>query len=147
MKDNGVVLSTKEGMAQVEVKCFRETCQKCPVRSLCIGQNQSKGILTVRNPLNAFPGDEVSIEIHEEIYNKKMILVFGSLLFASLLGMGAGHICSLLLSYSSSVLSPIGLLLGLILAGIGLFHYFRKRNKNYLYPVIRDIIKKGDFNG
>jgi positive regulator of sigma E activity len=147
MKNNGVVLSTKEGMAQVEVKCFREACQKCSVRTICIGQDQSKGILTVRNPLNAFPGDEVSIEIPEEIYNKKMILLFGSLLFASLLGMGAGYFCSLLLSYPSSVLIPVGLLLGLILAGIGLFCYFHKRNNNYLYPVIRDIIKKGDFNG
>jgi len=147
MKDNGIVVSTKDDMAQVEVKCFMDACKECSVRSLCIGQDHPKGILTVRNSLNARPGDEVSIEIPEETYNKKMILLFGSLISASLLGMGAGHFSSLLLSYPSSVLSPIGLLLGLILAGTGLFYYFRKRNKSYLYPVIRDIIKKGDFNG
>jgi hypothetical protein len=147
MKDNGLVVSTKEDMAQVEVKCFIEACQKCSVRGLCIGQDQSKGTLTVHNPLNAHPGDEVSFEIPEEIYNKKMILLFGSLLSGSLLGMGVGYGSSLYLSYSSSVLSVGGLLLGLILAGTGLFYHFRKKNKNYLYPVIRDIIKKGDFNG
>lgn len=147
MRDNGLVVSVKEDMAQVEVKCFIEACQKCSVRGLCIGQDSSKGMLTVRNPLNARPGDEVSIEIPEEIYNKKMILMFGFLLSASLLGMGAGHLFSLFLSLSSSVWSLIGFLFGLILAGAGFFCSFRKKNKGYLYPVIRDIIKKGDCNG
>lgn len=147
MKDNGLVVGTEKEMAQVEVKCFIETCERCSTRGLCIGQDQSKGILTVRNPLNALPGDEVSIEIPEEAYNKKLILLFGSLLSASLLGMGVGSLSSFLLPYSSEALSLIGLFLGLISAGTGLFYYFRKRNKRYLYPVIRDIIKKGDCYG
>ena len=147
MNDNGVVVSIKENMAQVEVKCFIEACHKCPVRGICIGQDQSKGTLTVRNPLNARPGDEVSFEIPEEIYNKKMILLFGTLISASLLGMGAGYLSSLFFASSSPTLSVVGLFLGLILAGTGLFFHFRQENKNYLYPVIKDIIKKGDING
>lgn len=131
-------------MAQVEVECIIEACQKCLAINLCAAKSQSKGILTVLNPLKAQAGDRVTVEIPETNYNKKLILLFGSLLFGSLLGMGTGYLCSLLLSYPSSVLGPLGLLFGLVLAGALLTCYFRKINKTQLYPVIKDIIKKGD---
>jgi len=147
MRDKGLVINTKEDLAQVEVFCFIESCHKCSARSLCIGQDQSKGILSVKNPLKATPGDEVNIEIPDSKYNKALILLFSSLLLASLLGMGAGYFLSPLLLLSSSAGSLLGLLFALTAAVIILFRYFQKNNKNFLYPVIISIIKKGDHHG
>jgi len=143
MNDTGLVVSTKEGMAQVEIECLK-ACHHCPARSLCIGQNTSKGILSAMNPLNARPGDEVTIEVPESNYSKALILLFGVLLAASLIGMGAGIFLSYLLKSSSSYASIFGLFLGLFLGGMGLFFYFNRKNKDHLYPVISNIAKKGD---
>ncbi len=147
MKDNGIVISTNKEFAQVEVKCLLESCQNCRARSLCIGQDQSRGMIAVRNPLSALPGDKVQIEIPERQYNKALILLFGSLLTAALLGMALGFLSSSLLPLSSSQASLLGLLLGIILAILWLFRFFRKKNKEILYPVIINITKKGDRHG
>ncbi len=141
MKDKGRVVSTKDDQAQVEVVCLTDSCQKCSARNLCAGNNQSKGLLTVKNPLNACAGDEVEIEIPDTKYNMALILLFGSLLAASLLGMGAGYVLSPLLPLSSQETSFFGLLLFLVIAGILLWRHFHKKNKAHLYPVIIDIIK------
>lgn len=141
-----MVVSTEEDMAQVEVQCLIDSCHKCSARSLCFGQDQSKGLLAVRNPLKACSGDEVEIEIPDKSYNKALILLFGSLLLASLLGLGAGFLLSPFLPLSSSGSSLLALLLALVTAGIIISRHFRKRNKNYFYPVIIDIIKKGNGN-
>jgi positive regulator of sigma E activity len=143
MRDKGLVVSTKEDMAQVEVQCFSELCKKCSARSLCIGQNQSKGLLLSKNPLRAYPGDEVEVEIPDTKYSKSLILLFGSLLVASLLGIGLGSLLSPLLALSSSGASLVGLLSALLIAGFFLSRYFRAKNKESLYPVIIDIINKG----
>jgi positive regulator of sigma E activity len=143
MRDKGLVVKTKEDMAQVEVQCLIESCQGCPARSLCTGQSQSKGLLMVRNPLQACPGDEVEVEIPETKYSKALILLFGSLLIASLLGMGLGSLLAPLLSFSPSVTSLLGLLLALIITGVILSRYFRAKNKASLYPVIIAVMKKG----
>lgn len=142
MKDKGFVLSTKGDLAQVEVMCLIDSCQKCSVRSFCKGENQSKGLLTVKNLLNACSGDEVEIEIPDTKYSAALILIFGSLLISSLLGMGAGYLLSPLLPLSSQETSLFGLLFALIIAGIIIYRHFRKKNKGQLYPVITDIIKK-----
>lgn len=147
MKDNGIVISTKEEFAQVEVNCFVESCQNCRASSLCVGQSKSKGQISVKNPLMAHPGDEVKIEIPETKYNRILILLFGILLLSALLGMAAGYLFSSLLPLSSATSSLLGFLLGIILAGFWLFRFFRKKNKGNLYPVITDIVKKGDNNG
>ena len=143
MRDKGIVITTEEDIAQVEVECFIESCQSCSAKSLCIGQNQSKGILTARNPLRASPGDEVEIEIPESKYSRALILLFGSLLVASLLGIGLGSLLSPLLPLSSSASSLLGLLFALIIAGLILFRYFRAKNKASLYPVIMGIARSG----
>ncbi len=144
MRDKGIVVKTEEDIAQVEVECFIESCQKCSAKSLCIGQNQSRGLLKVRNPLRASAGDEVEIEIPDTKYSRALIFLFGSLLVASLLGLGLGSLLSPLLPFSSSVSSLLGLLLALVIAGFFLFRYFRAKNKASLYPVIIDIAKKGN---
>lgn len=147
MKDKGSVVTTKEDLAQVEVQCLIESCQNCTAQSLCVGQNQAKGLLMVKNPLNARAGDEVEIEIPETKYSRALILLFGSLLAASLFGAGGGYVLSSLLSLSPSGISLLGFLLALALAGACLSRYFCKRNKAHLYPEIINIIRKGDCHG
>ncbi len=141
MKDKGWVVSTKDDLAQIEVACLTDSCQKCAARNICAGNNQSKGLLTVKNPLNACSGDEVEVEIPDTKYNMALILLFGSLLVASLLGMGVGYVLSPLLPLSSQETSFFGLLLFLIIAGITLWRHFHKKDNAHLYPVIIDIIK------
>jgi positive regulator of sigma E activity len=97
--------------------------------------------------LHACPGDEVEIEIPDTKYSKALILLFGSLLVASLLGIGLGSLLSPLLPFTSSVSSLLGLLFALIIAGIVLFRYFRAKNKPSLYPVIINIMKKREGRG
>lgn len=147
MKDNGIVFSTKEDIAQVEVNCLLESCQDCSARTFCTGKAPSRRLLAVKNPLRAMPGDEVEIEVPDRDYHKVLILLFGSLLIAALLGMGAGYFFSSFLPLSPSQSSFLGLLLALSIAGWGLFRFFRKKNKEGLYPIIIDIIKKGDKHG
>jgi positive regulator of sigma E activity len=147
MRDKGIVVNIKADMAQVEVRCFTDLCQKCSARSLCIGQNQSKGILMVRNPLRASPGDEVEVEVPDTKYSRYLILLFGSLLVASLVGIGLGSLLSPLLPLSSSAASLLGLVSALIITCVFLSRYFRAKNKASIYPVIIEIIKKGGRNG
>jgi len=148
MTDSGVVISTTEGFAKVEVECLIESCHKCAARNLCGPQKQtSTGYLTVKNPLQAAPGDLVRIKIPETQYNKALILIFGTLLLGCIAGTSGGYFLSSILSLASSVLSFLGLLLGILITGIWLFLYFRKKNKERLYPIIIDILKKGDSHG
>ena len=146
MKDNGLVLSAQNNLAEVEVQCFT-ACLDCSAQSLCIGQGQSKGHVSAKNPLHALPGDTVSLEIPETMYNKSMILVFGTFLSASLLGMAAGYFSAPALSLFPPASGILGLCLGLIAAGFWLFRFFRKKNNERLFPVITAIINKGGHHG
>ena len=146
MTDNGLVIAAEKDFAEVEVSCF-DGCQDCTARSLCVGNKQAKGRLSVRNPLRALPGDEVKIHIPEARYNQALIHLFGGLLFALLLGMAGGYAWSLLFALPPLLPSCIGLVAGLILGGIILTRLFRQKNKEHLYPVIIDIIKKGECYG
>ncbi len=147
MKDKGFVVTTKNDLAQVEVQCLIESCGSCPARSLCTGQDKSKALLEAQNPLKASVGDEVEIEIPETKYNQALILLFGTLLVAALLGMGAGYLISPLVPLSSSAASLLGLILAVLGTGLVLFKYFKRKNKMHMYPVIINILKKGDCHG
>ena len=146
MTDSGRVVTSDNDLAEVEVDCF-EGCHDCSARSLCIGNKQNKGRLSVRNPLHAKPGDEVRIRIPEVQYNQALILLFGGLLGAILLGMGCGYVISLVFAVPVTHASLAGLAGGLLIGGIILSRIFRRKNKEHLYPVIIDIIKKGDCYG
>ena len=146
MTDSGLVITTRKNIAEVEVNCF-DGCHDCTARSLCIGNKQNKGRLSVKNPLDAMPGDEVKIQIPEDRYSQALTILFGGLLLALLLGMGGGYLISLLFTFPSSLASFIGLAAGLIFGGLVLSRVFRRKNKEQLYPVIVDIIKKGDCYG
>lgn len=144
MKDKGLVASTQEDLARVEVQCFIESCHDCSARSLCLGQDKKKGLIVARNPLDAQAGDEVEVDIPESKFNQALILLFGTLLSAAILGMGAGYALSLFLSLSPSVASFLGLLLGVLIAGVWLFRYFHKSRRLRLYPKITRILKRGE---
>jgi positive regulator of sigma E activity len=147
MKEMAVVCSSQKDFAQVRVELKEEICPTCSARLLCIGQQEEKGTITVLNPLSAQSGDEVKIEIPEGDYSKELIRLFGVLLIASLSGLALGYLCALFLSLPPSAFSLVGFLLGLLSGGFILFRYFRQTKKNKLYPVITDIIKKGDSYG
>lgn len=147
MRDKGLVVSTQGDLARVEVQCFIESCQDCSARSLCAGQDIKKGLLVARNPLEAQAGDEVEVDIPETQYNHALILLFGILLAAAILGMGAGYVLSLFLSLSSSLASFSGLILALIIAGGWLFRHFHKDRWFRLYPKITNILKRGGLHG
>lgn len=146
MTDNGLVISAARDIAEVEVNCF-DGCHECSASSLCIGNKKNKGRLSVKNPLHALPGDEVKIQIPEAQYSQALILLFGGLLLATLLGMGGGYMLSLFFSLSPSLASFVGIAAGLIIGGWILALIFQRKNKEQLYPVIIDIIKKGDCYG
>lgn len=143
MKDKGLVASTQDDLAQVEVQCFIESCHDCSARSLCLGPDKKKGLIVARNPLEAQTGDEVEVDIPESKFNQALILLFGTLLAAAILGMGAGYVLSLFLSFSPSVASFSGLLLGVFISGVCLFRYFHKSHRLRLYPKITRILKRG----
>lgn len=147
MKDRGIVISTHSDLADVKVECLVEACSTCSARSICANLGPSKGCLTVKNPLRASVGDEVEIEIPEHRYNRALILIFCSLVLASLSGIGIGSLFSLLFSLSPQTPVIIGFFLALVSTGAWLFRHFRKKNREFLYPVIINIIHKGDSYG
>jgi len=146
MKDKGIVISTRRAQAQVKVACL-EACDDCAVHSLCIGNQQDKGLVSVQNALQAQPGDEVLIEVPDGFYNKALILLFGGMLGAGLLGMMAGYMLAASLSWSANQAALIGFFLGIGTAAFVLFRYFRRSDNTRLYPIIIDITKKGDCHG
>jgi len=146
MKDTAFVISAQKDLAQVRVTS-ELICHQCSAQVFCQKQKGENGCLTVLNPLNAEPGDEVRIEVPEGNYHRDVILLFGVLLAASLFGLGLGSLCASLFRFPTSEGGFLGLLLGLILAAFGLFHYFRSQKRKDLYPVITDIMKKGDSHG
>ncbi len=146
MTDKGLVISTEKGIAQVEVSCF-EGCQNCTVRSLCIGNKQNMGRLSVKNPLQAKPGDEVKVEIPETRYSQALSQLFGGLLAAVLIGLGGGYLIALFCFIPLFLTCLIGVTAGLAFGALILSIVFRRKNENQLYPVIIDILKKGEQNG
>ena len=146
MTDSGKVIKARNSFADVEVRCLT-ACHSCSAKILCIGQGQATGLLTVKNPLNAQSGDTVLLEIPDPMYSKSLILVFGTLLLAVLSGLIGGHVLSPLLPLSSPAASILGLFIGLLISGLWLFRYFRKKNNDKLLPVITKIIDNGGPHG
>jgi len=144
MKNNALVVNSKNGFAKVKLESL-QPCHKCSARNICEGFKKSNGFLHVRNPINARPGDKVQIEVPEAAYNKALIRIFGSLIAAGISGMIAGYLVSTLLSFNHPALTIIGLFAGLIPAAIWNLCSYKK--KEFLYPLITDIIKKGGYNG
>jgi positive regulator of sigma E activity len=145
MKDKGIVISTDEDFARVEVDCL-SACNTCTASSLCIKKDQDTGLLSVRNALRALPGDAVTIDVPDSRYSKALIWLFSVLLGGCLIGMALGYLTSILIPLGPSESSLTGLLLGMLLAGFWLSRRFRKINSAYLYPVITEIKNKGEYH-
>jgi positive regulator of sigma E activity len=143
MKDNGIVIALQGPLARVRVDCA-QACLDCSASSLCKGVAQNEGLLSVRNPLNAAPGDEVLIQVPEERYHRILIKMFGSLLAAGLIGLGAGYGLAGLLSLEESLSAILGFFLGLGLAVPVVIRSLKKVSARTLYPSIIDITRKGE---
>ena len=146
MRDRGTVVLAQGPLAQVRVECA-QVCEDCSASRLCKGSSREEGILSVRNKLNAHPGDEVVIDVPEGRYNRVLIIMFSGLLAASLLGTLGGYGLSGPLSLDAALSGPIGFFVGLALAVPGLILYLRKHNEHHLFPSIIDIIQKGERHG
>jgi len=146
MKDNGTVVSTQEGFARVRVDCL-DACAGCPAHSICLKNSPSKAVLSVRNPLRACPGDTVQIEIREGNYSRALIHLFGVLLAGCLAGLGAGYLISIWTSLGPSLSGASGVVSGLLLAGSWIYRFFRRTDRESLYPVITAITQKGECHG
>jgi len=118
MKDKGIVISTDEDFARVEVDCL-SACNACAARVLCLKKDQDKGLLSVRNALRASPGDTVTIDVPDSTYSQTLIWLFSFLLGGCLIGMALGYLASTLIPLGPSESSVIGLLLGVLVAGSG----------------------------
>jgi hypothetical protein len=57
--------------------------------------------------------------------------------------MGGGYLLAAILAFPPYPSSFIGLACGLAIGSVVLARIFRKKNKEQLYPVIIDIIRKG----
>lgn len=143
MKDNGIVIALHGPMAQVRVDCS-QACLDCSASSLCKGATQKEGLLSVRNPLNAVPGDEVQIHVPEERYHRVLIKLFGGLLAAAVIGSGTGYGLAGPLPLEESLSSLVGFFLGLGLAVPVVIHSLKKASAHALYPSIIDITRKGE---
>jgi positive regulator of sigma E activity len=146
MKDKGIVLSTRDELAEVEVSCL-DGCQDCSARSLCGSDKDKKGSLKALNPVGAHSGDIVSLDIPDSVYSRQLIRLFGGLLAGAVSGAFLGYILSPYIPISSDIAALFGLFSGGAAAGWMLFHHLR-RDSRYIYPVITGIIpQKGDSNG
>ena len=141
-----MVVSTGTDFARVRVDCL-SGCKDCTAHSLCIGEKNKSGILSVRNSVGAHQGDRVTISVPEEDYSRSLSIIFGSLLLAVLAGGGAGYALGPQLSLAPSVSGALGLLNAVLITGWGLSRYFRGANHTRLYPVITEIIQKELFDG
>lgn len=146
MKDSGIVISTQGDLAQVKVSCL-SACQDCSASALCSHHSQAEGLLSVKNHVRACTGDEVQIDVPEENYNRALILLFGVLLGAALMGALCGYLIAGWLSLPSSQGGLLGFFFAIGAAAIWLTKFFRKTNAINLYPRITGIIQKGDCHG
>jgi positive regulator of sigma E activity len=147
MKDSGFVVSAQADLAEVEVHCLVDACNHCSAKRLCRSGRPSKGRLMAKNPLHASVGDEVEIDIPENLYNRALIIIFSTLLLGSLLGILIGYLASAFLPLDSQQLIIIGFVIALFASVVGLAFYFRRKNRHFLYPVITSILHKGGNHG
>lgn len=145
MIDNGIIVAADEEKARVKVGS-RSACCSCSARMFCLGDKGEDGTLLALNPLHARPGDEVTIDIPEEVYNKVAVRLFGGMLLAALLGLGLGSLASSLVHLPASEAGFVGLLLGLAAGGFALFRSFRRSSWQKTYPVISAVLNKGDIH-
>ncbi|MCJ7679560.1 MAG: SoxR reducing system RseC family protein [Candidatus Aminicenantes bacterium] len=142
MTDKGTVVETFEGMAKVEVLCL-SACRDCSAHALCVGHQDSRGLISARNPIRAAVGDEVGLSIPESSYNRALILLFGGLLAAILLGLTGGYLLGRAGKIPAETASVLGLFLGLFGGLAGFVPVFKKWNTNKLFPVITENYGKG----
>lgn len=148
MRDIGHVIQIKDGTAEVEISSPGSHCEHCSAKSICLSSSSGdKKILTVQNPVNAQVGDRVEIEIPEAKYQSTLIFIFGSLLLAILIGSAFGYGFSILVSLSPALTTFVSLLIFLTFAAFWVKIKLKKKNQAFLWPIIVNIVAKGETNG
>jgi len=115
--------------------------------SLCAGNKDRNGLLAVRNPLGAGPGDEVEIEVPEASYATELAKIFGFLLIAAFAGMALAYVASPLRGLTPGENGFFGLLAGLLLCGFYIHHRHHHGRESVRWPVIIRILGKGEIHG
>ncbi len=115
---------------------FTAGCEKCELKSLCIGNK--KGTLLALNEAGAKEGDLVEFEIKLTALNITLMLLAGAGMVALLLGVIVGYY----LNPFSIDPALSGGLLGLFLSLITLFLLRNRGRKKELYPRIKRILKE-----
>jgi len=146
MRDSATVIRVEKNLAWVQAKP-RIACCNCSAMSLCAGNKDGKGLLAVRNPLRATPGDEVEIEVPEASYARELTKIFGLLLIAALAGMALGYFLSPLGGFSSNENGFFGLLAGVLFCGFVIYRRYHRGKQAVRWPVIVEILDKGEFHG
>ena len=146
MKDRGTVVRIQDGLAWVKVSP-QIACCECSARALCSAKQDKEGKLAVRNPVGARAGDEVEIEVPETDYSRSLIVIFGSLLAASLAGLAIGYSLSPIRNWEPGANGFVGLLAGLAIGALVIHRHFRAGRRDAGWPTITFIFKKGEFHG
>ncbi|MBN1273679.1 MAG: SoxR reducing system RseC family protein [Candidatus Aminicenantes bacterium] len=147
MTDKALVIRIDDnGFAYVKIDA-QKACNECSARHICSGLKNESGLLVAVNPMGAKTGDEVTLNIPEGTYNRDLILLFGVLLTALVLGTVMGYLLSPIFHTNPSKSGLFGLFLILIPSGVFLFRYLKKKSRIEHYPVIIDILNKGVRNG
>ncbi len=112
------------------------TCEKCELKSLCIGNKE--GTLLALNEAGAKEGDLVEFEIELTALNLTLMLLAGAGMLALLLGIILGYY----LNPFSIDPALSGGLFGLVLASLTLFLLRNRGKRKELYPRIKRILKE-----
>ncbi len=146
MRDSATVVRIEKNMAWVQAKP-RIACCNCSAMSLCAGNKDAKGLLAVRNPLRAAPGDKVEIEVPEASYARDLTRLFGLLLIGALAGVALGYFLSPLRGFSPNENGFFGILAGVFLCGFVIYHRYHRGGQAVGWPVIVEILDKGESHG
>jgi len=111
MRENGKVVSTKNGRAEVEVAA-RGECEHCSAHGICNWTGTSTRKVLAVNRVGAAAGDIVELDTVEGVGAKSNLLVFGIPVLFMVAGVLVGGLV-LRKDLWSGILSGVGLALGL----------------------------------
>ncbi len=135
--DVAKVMEVKGQMAVIKPE-FTSACEKCEVRSLCLGNKE--GTIEALNEIGAKKGDLVEFEVKVEKLNITLILISSIALISLLIGALIGYYWNPL----NINCSLSGGIFALLFAAIALFLLKNIGRKKELYPRITRILKEGE---
>ena len=145
MKEYGTVLKLENGNAVVSIK-RNSACSSCGACEL--GSNHSQMELTLKNTVNAKPGDTVEIELPASQFLKASTILYLVPLIALILGIAIGYYIGIYANMNADIVGAVTGILFTRLSYLSIRRLEPKFKKNTdLNPKIIDIYKgeKGEF--